>query len=292
MVLDLGVRTGKHLITRLQPNMPIARSTTNPNTYVESLGRSKNGEPTVIRQDMSNGGLESRPPAYVPGMSAADVYENRYQGPSGRTGPYYQAASAAKHMAENKGENPIHSLYEKGPLVSAGVGALGGLLGARVLNNMYIPEEFHKGTSILIPALAAGLTWVGSRIYNRDMNAPAYTPMRKSGHAVMYKESAMYQDARNFILEKLQGASDISSVEKATLAAKIRSMSTGEAERLKSTVRAAVGFGIGRLIARFFFGARGAGSFVGGAVGALTSLIAGAVRNNAPNSMFQGSQYY
>lgn len=294
--------------------MPIAQSTFHPDAQIESRTRSKNGLPTVRVHDFSNGGAGRNyegPSVYQHtnmygdkshGASVTDVYRNRYQGPSWKAGPVYQAATAVKEMASDPNKNPLKHIYGTSPWLSAAALGATGLVGSKLLNNAYLPEEMHTASTIGLTGLLASLGLLGHYYFGKPNTTPAYnpnaphktdTPTGMETVASFRKEAAMYQDARNFILEKLQGASDISSVEKATLASKIRNMSTGEAERLKTMVRAAVGFGVGRLIARFFFGARGANSFVGGAIGALTTLVAGAMHNNnVANSMFQGPRYY
>lgn len=108
--------------------------------------------------------------------------------------------------------------------------------------------------------------------------------------SVPIEKSAMYADPRNYILERLQGATDISPFEKAQLAAQIRQMSWDEANRLKSQVRAAVGFGVGALIARFV-GHRGVvGTLLGGAVGALVGKLL-PHGNRPPVGIFSGNFY-
>lgn len=82
------------------------------------------------------------------------------------------------------------------------------------------------------------------------------------------KTAAMYRDPRNFILEKLGIATDLSPAQKAQLAAQIRHMDRHKADRLAGMVRAALGFGVGALIARFF-GMNLKGTLLGGAAGVI-----------------------
>jgi hypothetical protein len=83
----------------------------------------------------------------------------------------------------------------------------------------------------------------------------------------MVKKSSMWQDPRNYILEKLQGAHDISMADKAILASKVRNMNSSEASDLEKLVRSALGIGVGAIIARFL-GAGDFGTVVGGLLGA------------------------
>lgn len=281
-------------------------STFNPNATIESRTYNKSGVPTVSFRDFSNGGARIKHEGLsafqhtktygtkIPGTTVSDIFNTRYTGLTGASGPVYQAILAAKEIASDPNKNPLKHIYGTDPLLSTAALGATGLVGSKLLNNAYLPEEMHTASTIGITGVLAALGLLGHYHFGKPSAARTYNPNATRNTSTSFrKESAMYQDARNFILEKLQGASDISSVEKATLASKIRNMSTGEAERLKTMVRAAVGFGVGRLIARFFFGARGANSFVGGAIGALTTLVAGAMHNNnVANSMFQGSRYY
>lgn len=86
---------------------------------------------------------------------------------------------------------------------------------------------------------------------------------------IMRKKAAMYQDPRNFILEKLQSANDISSMMKASLADQVRRLSPQQAQTLAAAVRAAVGFGVGALIAKFL----GTNVAFGGIMGALAPAV-------------------
>lgn len=88
--------------------------------------------------------------------------------------------------------------------------------------------------------------------------------LAKSG---INKSAAMYKDPRNFILEKLQSANDVSIVEKVQLASSVRNLSQSDAEKLASMVRAALGFGVGAIISKFIFGSSGAGALFGGLAG-------------------------
>lgn len=155
-------------------------------------------------------------------------------------------------VAESDKPTLLGRLYNKGPLAGAALTGLAGW-GAGKLADKFLGEGIiPKSTLGLLAGGLAG-TIVGSV---REKNAS------------LVKESAMFQNPRNFILERLQGAHDISTLQKAQLAAKVRMMDTSSAERLKSIVRASAGFGVGALIAKFFFGTGTIGTLVGGAIGA------------------------
>lgn len=107
-----------------------------------------------------------------------------------------------------------------------------------------------------------------------------------SGHvrknAIMSKSAATYMDPRNFILEKLQGASDVSIGEKIKLADAVRGLDRSSAEKLAGLVRSALGFGVGAIISKFIFGTNPAGTLLGGVLGALgTSIISNNLRQRA-----------
>lgn len=67
----------------------------------------------------------------------------------------------------------------------------------------------------------------------------------------LIKCASVYRDPRNFILEKLQRAKDISLADKALLASKVRDMSIEDAEQLEKRVREALGIGVGQIIADY-----------------------------------------
>lgn len=156
-------------------------------------------------------------------------------------------------VAESDKPTLLGRLYNKGPLAGAALTGLAGY-GLGALADRLLPPGLVKRKTLGL--LGGGLigTIIGA---SREKNA-----------SVMEKEGATFQNPRNFILEKLQGAHDISTLQKAQLAAKIRMMDTASAERLKTIVRAAAGFGVGALIAKFFFGTGTVGTLIGGALGA------------------------
>lgn len=96
----------------------------------------------------------------------------------------------------------------------------------------------------------------------------------------LYKKASMWQDPRNFILEKLQRAGDVNAIDKAILATKVRNMSTYQASDLEKLVRGALGIGVGAIIANFF----GCGNF-GTALGAMAGIY-GANAMGVGSSLF------
>ena len=152
--------------------------------------------------------------------------------------------------------NGILSGAGVGGALGAGGGALAGLL-ARL---------FLGKTSIGKWALVGGT--LGALLGGHN----GFVRSRKKSPSEIYlrKSAATYTDPRNFILEKLQGATDIGVGEKVRLAAAVRNLNRNDAEKLASMVRAALGFGVGAIIAKFLFGASSAaGTLFGGVVGAL-----------------------
>lgn len=166
----------------------------------------------------------------------------------------------------------------------------GGLLGA---GTGLVAGKSIKGLLNLVGVDTSNLPlgWIGSLgggALGALLGYLRTTPKRSEENV---KQASMYQDPRNFILEKLQGAHDISSMDKMQLASKVRNMSKSDAERLKGMVRSAMGAGVGAIIARFFFGAGFRGMVAG-------ALIGAALAPKKPNTTYTpaylktGPQYY
>lgn len=136
------------------------------------------------------------------------------------------------------------------PTTGAIVGGTAGLLTSAWLNGLKnsIPLEWYKKQQ--------------EKLY--QMYKPA------SVNTDMEKQATLYHDPRNFILEKLQRDTELSMSDKAILAGKIRQMSLPEANSLESTVRSALGVGVGAIIARHF-GLGPVGALMGGMLGGLAS---------------------
>lgn len=149
----------------------------------------------------------------------------------------------------------------------AAIGGLLGTLGGAAVDYFSDDEEEPGINKKLIGGLiGAGLGgllgyYTNQQDFNRylqgnlstavSQQAPAMPGINKES-SVLNKQGSMFKDPRNFILEKLQRASDISSSDKAILASKVRNMSVSEASDLEKSVRAALGIGVGSLIAKFF----------------------------------------
>lgn len=154
-----------------------------------------------------------------------------------------------------------------GATVGGALGAGGGALAS------LIARLFLGKTSIGKWALAGGALGAllgGHNGFVRSRRNPSEMYLRKS--------AATYTDPRNFILEKLQSANDVGIGEKVRLAAAVKGMDRSDAEKLANLVRAALGFGVGAIIAKFLFGTNSAsGTLFGGVLGALG---ANAIANN------------
>lgn len=162
----------------------------------------------------------------------------------------------------------IGSILDKGMLPGAMVGGVLGLGGgalASLLAKLFLGKASTKNWALAGGALGAVLGGHNGLVRSR-MHSPEQ----------FLKSAATYTDPRNFILEKLQSATDVGIGEKVRLAAAVRNLDRSDAERLASLVRAALGFGVGAIIAKFIFGTTSAaGTLFGGIVGALgTSMIA------------------
>lgn len=196
----------------------------------------------------------------------------------------YNAGRSIREFMDDPDKTWLGKLFDKGPVWGLGLGAGGGWLAG-------------KGLELLLNRNGQGLPWgtiglIGGAVLGGTRGAiGAADEDRKAYQAAMLaKQASMYRDPRNFILEKLQGATDITPFEKAQLAARIRQMNLSEAEQLKSKVRAALGFGVGALIARYVFKRGMGGSVIGGLIGALGSRML--PRGNRPNTgIFQGNYF-
>lgn len=208
----------------------------------------------------------------------------------------------------------IGRVLNQGPLAGgasgAAVGALGGYIADKILDKINGGPRESKLNLALLGGL--GLGSIGAALGHVRKSIGAGTPAtyepediaqffydstmsnRPVDHLV--KQSAMYKDPRNFILEKLQGATDVGIADKAKLAAAVRNLGHSAATKLAELVRAALGFGIGAIIAKFIFGINGLkGTAIGGIVGLMgAGLINSIRRTNQPGSSngILGSAYY
>lgn len=162
-----------------------------------------------------------------------------------------------------------------GGAVGAGAGAL-----ASLLAKLFLGEASAKRWALAGGAIGAILGGHNGLVRSR-MNKEE-SPITKS--------AATYMDPRNFILEKLQSATDVGIGEKVRLAAAVRNLNRSDAEKLASLVRSALGFGVGAIIAKFVFGTTSAvGTLFGGVLGAIgTGILANSLANanNQPRFNF------
>lgn len=177
---------------------------------------------------------------------------------------------------------PSPSLYgrimNQGPIpggaLGAGTGLLAGLIGGWLKQK--ITGSGSPGNWGAVGALAGGALGALSG------------HLRKSAYT---KSAAMYTDPRNFILEKLQSATDVSFSEKAKLASAVHKLDFNTAQRLADAVRAAVGFGVGAIISKFVFGASGSGVLFGGLAGVLGSALLSRISGSpSPTPLLLGSK--
>lgn len=151
--------------------------------------------------------------------------------------------------------------------IGLGLGVLGSWLGKRL-------RLVDKDTDTLWPGLlgaaaGAGLGYLSNK-YSLFSN--------QSLPEFMQKKSSMWQDPRNFLLEKLQRANDINAIDKAILAGKIRSMDSYSATNLEKLVRGALGIGVGAIIAKFF--GLGAMGTIFSSLGGIYAMNAAGVGNS------------
>lgn len=265
----------------------------------KELTYDENGQPHLKIWDFSQGGSTSE----LTGMQALKYAPRKAMGVADNTmviaPDYYGEGDAREGYPYKIGKwlrskitpDPFdHWSPTKGGLIWGGAGfGLGKLI------------EKLTGTDSKLPGLIGALAGGGFgvlRAYNQDKELARIRASRgyKDPNLLrlpenMFIKSSMYRDPRNFILERLQGATDISPFQKAQLAAKVRQMNTMDAERLKSKVRAAVGFGVGALIARFF-GTGLMGSAIGGLLGAFVGSKFPSTGNAPPTGIFSRFDHY
>lgn len=197
----------------------------------------------------------------------------------------YQAGKGLRNTMAYDG-NALSRFFTESKWGPVGYGLLGGTalggVGSLLLNMLGLDSNPLKGLGL--GALLGGL---GGGIYSllrgpSTAKSPSIGPGNMGKIASFEKSAAMYHDPRNFVLEKLQSATDISTSMKAHLASKIRSMDIGQAKRLMTVVRSAVGFGVGAIIARFFFGKGVTRMLAGG----MTGLMGANLLNAAHKAVF------
>lgn len=240
---------------------------------------SVNGVPTLERRyaDGNNDTLEGFRAIANAGTARANAWKNlnpqlAYQygsvpKPGTESIPHAIGRSAGE-LGDYINDSFIGSILNKGPLAGAALGGGTGLVGGLAVNWLA-----NKLLGVEVPHLGliggvAGAALGGLAGHERTT---------KSAATGFVKRSAMFKDPRNFILEKLQLASDVSAIEKMQLAAKVRAMDPVTAKRLADAVRASLGFGVGAIIAKFL----GKSALSGGFAGILgMALMAGLARKN------------
>lgn len=256
------------------------------NTSRQELTYDDSGQPILTIKDYADGGSEKV-------LTGADALANASSKVTGKNsiyagklyrGPddYTEGLSYGMGKLLRQGMMPDPDNHF-GPVAGGALWGGGGYLLGKLL-------EMSTGKSNLgIGGALGGLALGVIRGLMQDKAKAKQDAAEKKAN-VLIEKSAMYADPRNFILERLQGATDISPFEKAQLAARVRQMSWDQANRLKSQVRAAVGFGVGAIIARFLGRSGFGGTLMGGAVGALVGRMLPTGRRPAVG-LFSGNYY-
>lgn len=151
--------------------------------------------------------------------------------------------------------------------IGLGLGVLGSWLGKKF---GLVDEE----TDTLWPGLIGAAAGAGLGYFTNKHSLYSNQPVPE----FMQKKSSMWQDPRNFLLEKLQRANDVNAIDKAILAGKIRSMDSYSATNLEKLVRGALGIGVGAIIARFF--GLGAMGTIFSSMGGIYAMNAAGVGNS------------
>lgn len=190
-------------------------------------------------------------------------------------------AYKAKRMLQDFAESPRATLpgriLDKGPLAGGSAGAAAGF-GIGTVADLVL-DKINGGYRD--PAIS--MKWLGALLgggigttlghYRKKVHSPGYNQEGSNYFdltSALTKQAAMFNDPRNIILEKLQGASDLGFAEKAKLAAAVRSMDVTRARQLADMVKASLGFGVGAIISRYLFGMDSVrGTMFGGIVGIL-----------------------
>ena len=203
---------------------------------------------------------------------------NRYS-PYDSIEEMHPIASKARDIIADFRDSPsgfVGRIMDKGILPGAAVGGTMGATGGAIA--ALLARLLLGKTSVRKWALAGGA--LGALL-------GGYSGHVRSTADRMSKSAATYMDPRNFILEKLQGAGDVSIGEKIKLADAVRSLDRSSAEKLASLVRSALGFGVGAIISKFIFGTNPAGTLLGGVLGALgTSIISNNLQQRAAAPTF------
>lgn len=190
-----------------------------------------------------------------------EAHRRRYKGPNNPENSLaHTAGSYIRDLTTGK-DSILNKILDGGPIPSALAGATLGF-GADSILKLITGKSL--GSKAWIAPLLGGLLGSGWGFLKRSINAKEadkklkqkqeledskYEAMwRPYEKKAMVKYAAMYRDPRNFILEKLQSAKDVTLAEKAALSIFIRQMDTETAAATAKAVRAAVGIGVGKLL--------------------------------------------
>lgn len=263
---------------------------------------SADGVPKLTIYDFGNGGTKTTltgPAALVNaddyyskslrdvyGLTASDFDTHKFYGENDtRDSTYSKIGKKLYDIAESDKTTLLGRLFNTGPVAgsafSAGLGWTAGKIADKILGEGAIPKS-------TIGLLTGGV--LGGIIGHIRGTKDTYYDFGKSA-SVMEKKGVAFQNPRNFILERLQGATDLTPIQKAQLASRIRVMNEMEAERLKSQIRAAAGFGVGALIAKFF-GASMMGSIAAGVVGAMVRSVMGNAAPKKQSMLWSGPNFF
>ena len=218
------------------------------------------GTPTALKLKFSNGESETLTDyddilANIMGSSQGERFRQfgafagpkwvRQAGDPKRSFAYKLGTDIRSTLAS---DNPVHRFLEKGALPVGAAGAGLGVIANAALSAL--DKSPFPGNPWILPAITGLL---GAGVGHISSSAAENKKAREAMlNGEVEKSAAMYRDPRNFILEKLLAAKDVPLAMKASLSESVRRMDIDAAEELAADVRAAVGFGVGNLIAEYF----------------------------------------
>lgn len=203
-----------------------------------------------------------------------DAERLKVRGPNDPRFTWAHKAGLALRNAIMDPDTAYHRMLNNGALTGGAAGGAAGLLGGILAN--WISDAATDG-------LGFGPRSVDYRLVGPALGAAigAYAGHKHASNP-LEKSSAMFVDPRNFILEKLQSANDVSASDKVKLAAAIRRMDRMQADRLAKQLRSVLGFSVGAVIARALGMSLG-GALFGGIVGLMGSGLLSSMRNQQAN---------
>lgn len=198
-------------------------------------------------------------------VDEADPYSKNFDN------PLYKIKKSIKNMIDNPYNTTWYGrTLNKGPLAGAALGAATGF-GAGAISD-FILDKINGGKRDSL----INLKLLGTLLGGGTMGLLGYLRERKNQTPEMavVKYASIYQNPKNYILESLQGANDISIVEKAKLAAMVKNLDYNSAKNLASKVRSCLGVGVGILISRYLLGMTSLrGTLFGGVLGYFGSKL-------------------